>query len=105
MIGAFISMIFNFVLGLLATVIQIIVWPINTAIDALMPDFSSWVLQVAQGFQGIVQSLTWPLQLIPLPLLATFAFIFTVLLVIRVFSISNHALVKVWTILQKIKFW
>lgn len=101
MIGA----IFNFIIGFLATVIQLVMWPINQALTAVLPDFSARVTEIGQGFAKLFQALAWPLQLIPISLLSVFLFIFTARLAITVFSASNKLLVRVWNVLDKIKFW
>lgn len=105
MIGALISGLFNFLLGLVATVIQIVCFPLNAIIEGLLPDFASWISQVSAGITTLLNGLAWPLSLLPVSLLAVFGFCFGLRLIIQSISVSTHTLVKVWNIFQKIKFW
>lgn len=105
MIGGLISALFNFLLGLVATVIQIVVTPLNLLITNALPDLAQGMTAVGQGFQTFFNLFDWVMSLIPVPLLWTFGFCFGIRLVVTNLSISTHALVKVWNVFQKIKFW
>lgn len=105
MIGALISALFNFILGLIATAIQIVVTPLNLLISNALPDLAEGMTAVGQGFSRFFTLFDWVMSLIPPPLLWTFTFCFTIRLVVTHLSISTHVLVKVWNVLQKIKFW
>lgn len=105
MIGALISALFDFMLNLIATIIQIIVAPLNLLISNALPDLADGMTAVGQGFATFFGIFDWALSLIPPPLLWTFAFCFTIRLVVTNLSISTHVLVKVWNVFQKIKFW
>lgn len=97
--------LFNIILDLLATVIQIICWPINSAITAVMPDLSDKILQVTNTLNTVFDSLTWALGLVPEPIINVLLFIITVEIAKHTIRLSTHSLIKVWTVLQKIKFW
>lgn len=105
MIGALISALFNFMLGLIATVIQIIVSPINALITSSLPNIATGLSTVSTGFSTLFSILPWALSIVPTALLWTFAFCYGLRLVVATLSISTHTLVKVWGVLQKIKFW
>lgn len=105
MIGAIISGLFNFILGLLSTVIQIVVSPLNLLISNALPDLAQGLTAVGNGFSTFFTLFDWVLSLIPPPLLWVFAFCFTIRVLVVSLSISTHALIKVWNVLQKIKFW
>lgn len=105
MIGALISALFDFVLNLIATVIQIVVWPLNQLIASQIPDLAQGLTAVSTGFQTLFGIFDWVLALVPPPLLWTFAFCYGLRLVVTTISISTHTLVKVWNVFQKIKFW
>ena len=105
MIGALISALFNFLLGLVATVIQIVVAPLNALIVAGLPDLAQALVAVGQGIGTLFTIFNWALDLIPPVLLWTFAFCYGIRLAVTTLSISTHTLVKVWNIFQKIKFW
>lgn len=105
MIGALISALFTFLMNLIATVIQVICLPLNKLIEGFLPDLADQIISVTNGFNNLFSILPWALSLIPLSLLITFGFCYSIKLVVSTISISSHNLVKVWNIFQKIKFW
>lgn len=100
-----IQAIFQFLMNLLATVIQIIVWPINAIITATLPDLSGKIQSVAEVFATIFNTITWATGLIPDSIIGTIIFILTVEIAKHTIFTSTHTLLKVWNVLQKIKFW
>lgn len=100
-----IQAIFKFLMNLLATVIQIVVWPINTIITATLPDLSDKIQSVANVFATVFNTITWATGLIPDSIIATVIFILTVEIAKHTIFTSTHTLLKVWNVLQKIKFW
>lgn len=100
-----IQAIFQFLMNLLATVIQIIVWPINTVITATLPNLSDKIQSVADVFATVFNTITWATGLIPDSIIATVIFILTVEIAKHTIFTSTHTLLKVWNVLQKIKFW
>lgn len=97
--------LFNIIINMLASVIQIIVWPINSLISSVLPDLTTQIEQVTNTLNTVFNSIGWALGLIPQPLLATLTFILTVEIAKHTIFLSTHALTSVWTVLQKIKFW
>lgn len=100
-----IQAIFQFLMNLLATVIQIVVWPINAIITATLPNISDKIQEVAQVFSSVFNSIAWATGLIPDSVLGTLIFILTVEIAKHTIFTSTHALIKVWNVLEKIKFW
>lgn len=100
-----IQAIFKFLMDLLATVIQIIVWPINAVITATLPDLSDKIESVAEVFATVFNTITWATGLIPTSIIGTIVFILTVEIAKHTIFTSTHTLLKVWNVLQKIKFW
>lgn len=97
--------LFKLIINLLASVIQIVVWPINQLIIATMPDLSDKITNVTTTLNSIFNSITWGLGLLPPIVVETLLFITTIEIAKHTIYISTHTLVKVWNILQKIKFW
>lgn len=93
------------IIGMLATVIQIIVFPINTIITSLLPDFSNGIVQVTSTLNSVFDSLTWALGLLPSVVIVTLSFILTCEIAKHTIWKSTQAVTTVWTVLQKIKFW
>lgn len=99
------KVLFDIIINLVATVIQIVVSPLNLAITAVLPDFSTQLVAVNTAIADIVQSLVWPLSILPSSFTGVLIFIVTCEIAKHTIYISTHTLIKVWTIIQKIKFW
>mgnify|MGYP007002427395 CR=1 FL=1 len=97
--------LFNIILNMIASVIQIIVWPINQVIVNTMPDLSDKILLVTNTFNSVFDAITWGLGLLPSILVETLLFIITIEIAKHTIFKSTHMLVKVWNVFQKIKFW
>lgn len=97
--------LFKIIINLLATVIQIVVWPVNTVISNALPDLSDKILSVTNTLNTVFDSITWGLGILPPILVETLLFILLVEIAKHTIYVSTHTLLKVWNILQKIKFW
>ncbi len=99
------KLFFNMMIGMLATIIQIIVWPINAIISKFLPDFSDGIVQVTSTLNSVFDSITWALGLLPSIVIVTLSFILTCEIAKHTIWKSTQAVTTVWTVLQKIKFW
>ena len=97
--------LFNIILNMIASVIQIIVWPINQIIVNTMPDVSDKILVVTNTFNSVFDAITWGLGLLPPFVVETLLFIVTIEIAKHTIFLSTHVLIKVWNVFQKIKFW
>lgn len=97
--------LFNIILNMIASVIQIIVWPINQIIVSTMPDLSDKILLVTNTFNSVFDAITWGLGLLPAIVIETLLFILTIEIAKHTIFKSTHVLIKVWNVFQKIKFW
>lgn len=95
----------NGLLNLLGTVVQIICLPINSLISNLLPDLSSKINEITSLFSSIFDSIVWALGIIPQPVLTALSFIITIEIVKHSIFVGTHLVLKVWGVLQKIKFW
>lgn len=105
MIGALISKLFDFILTLVMSTIQLICLPINALFNGLFPDFTSYIANIDNALNYAFNGLAWGLNLIPPLIRSTMLFIFTIELSLLVVMRSTHLISKVWKVLQKIKFW
>lgn len=105
MIGALLSGLFNLILNLVATVLQVILLPVNALFTSLFPDFSTQIQNVIQGFSDIMENLGWAISIIPSPIKTTLLFILTIEVSLFVVMKSTRLTAKLWKLLQKIKFW
>lgn len=100
-----IQAIFKFLLNILATLVQVVVWPINQIIVNALPDLSDKIQQVSNGFNSLFSGIGWALGMLPNSILVVLVFIVSVEIIKHTIFLSTHTLTKLWTILQKIKFW
>lgn len=97
--------LFTVILNMVASVIQLICWPVNTLIETALPDMSSKITQVTTAINSLFDSITWALGVIPTPVVEVLLFICTVEIARHTIYVSTHTLIKVWNVFQKIKFW
>ena len=95
----------NFFLNLVATLIQVILLPINTIIANALPDLTAQINQVTNGIAELFKGIGWALGLFPPGILPVLTFIITIEICKHTIWANAHAIVKVWNVLQKIKFW
>lgn len=97
--------LFNILINLVATLVQLICLPINAIIVNALPDVSQKIIDVTSTFSQIFNNMNWALALIPPAISETILFIITCEIAKHTIYISTHTLIKVWNIVQKIKFW
>lgn len=97
--------LFNIIINMLASIIQIVVWPINAIITSTLPDISTKILQVTNTLNTVFDAMTWALGLVPSILIETLLFIVAIEIAKHTIFLSTHTLLKVWNLFQKIKFW
>lgn len=97
--------LFNIIINLLATIIQLICWPINQIITSALPDLSSKITEVTNVFSTAFDGMAWAVSAIPPQIISTILFIITIEIAKHTIFTSTHTLIKVWNVLQKLKFW
>lgn len=99
------KVLFDIIIDLLATIIQIVVFPLNLAISTALPSFSSQLTSVTLAIGDIMTALSWPLSILPPSTIAILLFIVGCEIAKHTIYISTHTLIKVWVLVQKLKFW
>lgn len=99
------KILFDIIINLLATLIQIVLTPINLVITNTLPDLSDKILQVTNGIPNLFSGLYWALGFLPPGVLPVLLFILAVEIAKHTIFISTHTLIKVWNLFQKLKFW
>lgn len=97
--------LFSLIINLVASVIQIVCLPLNLAVSSALPDLTEKISFVTTQFSTIFNNINWALGLIPPILIETILFIITIEIAKHTIYLSTHTLLKVWNIVQKIKFW
>lgn len=92
-------------INLLATLIQIVVLPINTIISTTLPSLSTYIVRVTSAFGSLFNVMQWATGIIPSSLLEVISFILLVEIAKHTIFRSTHMIIKVWNLFQKIKFW
>ena len=99
------KILFNIALELCGTMIQIILTPFNLAISRLLPTFTA---QVVSGSEAIISSfhyVTWAVSGVPASVITTLSFCITFEIALFTIWITVRAVIRVWEVVQKIKFW
>lgn len=97
--------LFNIILDLLATLVQIVCLPINLAIVGVLPDLSSKLTQITSNIHTIFGNFSWIINILPSIYLEFLLFIIGIEIAKYTAFISIHGIIKVWNLFQKLKFW
>lgn len=97
--------LFKLIINLIATLIQLLLLPFNTAISAAFPTISDNVVSIASTLSGILKNVQWALSLVPTPVLYALTLIVGFEIAKHSVYVFTHMLIKVWEVIQKIKFW
>ena len=97
--------LFNIIINLLATLVQVVLSPLNLAVSSAFPDFTDKVSDVTNTLSTVFNGMGWALGMVPPVLLGVLIFIVTCEIAKHTVFISTHALIKVWNLFQKLKFW
>lgn len=99
------QLLFKLILNLLATLLQIILAPLNLLISNALPDISAKILEVTNTISSMFGNITWALGIIPKPVITALLFIITLEISKHSIYVLTRMLLKVWEVIQKIKFW
>lgn len=97
--------LFTIILNMIASVIQLVCWPVNALIESTMPNLSNNILQVTNTLNTVFDAMTWALGLVPPIIVETLLIIVAIEIAKHTIFVSTHMLLKVWNLFQKIKFW
>lgn len=97
--------LFKLIINLIATLIQLILLPFNIAISEAFPTISDNVLTITSTLSGILKNVQWALSLVPIPVLQALTLIVGFEIAKHSIYVFSHMLIKVWEVIQKIKFW
>jgi len=100
-----IQAVFNFLMTMLVTVIQVITWPLNELITVAFPDFATSITETADSLGDMLTFIPYILSFLPPGILTLLIFMLgTEIALMYVFQ-SSFLVAKVWSILQRVKFW
>ena len=99
------KLLFNGITGILANLLSVICWPIIQVITGTLPNFSDKLTYIPDNLSSVFSGLTWAISILPPVVVPTLLFILTLEVAKHTIFTSTHALIKVWNLIQKIKFW
>lgn len=105
MIGKLITALFNFILKIVMSIVQLICLPLNAIFSNVFPSFDDYIKIINNGLNSAFSGLSWAISIIPPMVRQVLLFIFTIELSIVLIMRSTKLTAKVWNILQKLKFW
>lgn len=97
--------LFNIILKLLATLVQLVCYPLNLIITNAMPDISSQVAATVNQITNMFGNFAWIIDILPNSFLEILLFIITIEIAKYTCYVSIHGIIKVWNLFQKLKFW
>lgn len=97
--------LFNIIFNLLATIIQIVMYPINLIIDNALPDLSDKISYLSSNFPTIFNNISWFINILPSYTRSILLFAINIMIVKYTIYIGTRAVIKVWNLFQKLKFW
>lgn len=97
--------IFDVILLVLSSLIQIVILPINLIITNLLPDLSEKILEISNNIEILFTSLTWALGVVPSSVIVTLLFILSVEIARHTIFVSTHIIRMIFNIIRRIKFW
>lgn len=97
--------LFNIILNLLGTIVQIVCYPLNLIITNAVPDISEQISQINSQLTNLFGNFAWAIDWIPNSFIECLLFIITLEIAKYTCYISIHGIIKVWNLFQKLKFW
>ena len=93
------------IMNLLATIMQLVTAPIGAALNATLPDLSAKVTEIVSVIVNFISGLAWVVDIIPPSVRVFLVFVLTLEIARNTIFQSTHALIKLYNLFQKIKFW
>lgn len=98
--------IFKVLLKFIKSIVEIVLTPINLAISALFPDFSSMISTFNSAVSTYVgRTLAWFSHILPPGVRGLIVFYLTFLIAYYSVTVTVHAVIKVIHIIKAIKIW
>lgn len=99
------KLLFNGITSILANILSVICYPINQVISSVLPDFSDNITYIIENLNTVFSGLSWAISILPPVVVTTLLFILSLEVAKHTIFTSTHTLLKVWNLIQKIKFW
>lgn len=97
--------LFNIIINLLATIVQLVLYPLNAVVENLLPDLTDRITYITSNVSSIFDNAAWFVNILPPVTREVIFFAVSVLIVKYSIYIGTHAVIKIWNLFQKLKFW
>ena len=97
--------LFNIIINLLATIVQLVLYPLNAVVENLLPDLTDRITYITSNVSSIFDNASWFVNILPPITREVIFFAVSVLIVKYSIYIGTHAVIKIWNLFQKLKFW
>lgn len=97
--------LFNVIFNLVASIVQIIMIPVNAIISGALPDLTSKLSFITDNVGTIYNSIEWFFNILPPVTKSIIIFSIELLIAKYTIYIGTHAVIKIWNLIQKLKFW
>lgn len=97
--------LFKIIFNLLATIIQVVLLPINTLINNALPDLTYYINWFTENLSTLFVNFSWFINILPPISRSILIFGIDILVVKYTIYMSTHLVIKIWNLFQKIKFW
>lgn len=95
----------NVIMNLLASVLQLVTAPLGALINSALPDLADKIQETTTIILNFISDLAWVVDILP-PSVKTFMiFVLTLEIARHTIFKSTHALITLYNLFQKIKFW
>lgn len=99
------KILFDIILDLLASIVQLIMWPLNQVIVVAFPNISDRVVETSNNLANMFDGMAWAIGLIPEPVRLILITILGIEIAKHSIYFTTHVIVKLWNVVQKLKFW
>ena len=99
------SILFDIIFNLLATIVQIVLLPLNALIESLLPDLSEKILYLTNNLPNLFSGISFFVNILPPVTRSVFLFAIQIMLAKYSIYYSSRALIHIWNVVQKLKFW
>lgn len=99
------ALFFNFIINSIIHIVQYFTASFNLLFVTYLPDFSQQILNVSTTITSFFNTLSWPLSIIPTGIGNTLILILTIEIARHTIHLSTYAIIRLWNLFRRLKFW
>lgn len=93
------------IMNLLATIMQFVTSGVGSLVNSALPDLSSKIIDTVNTIVNFISGLAWVVDIIPPSVRVFLIFVLTLEIASNTIFRSTHALITLYNLFQRIKFW